>query len=152
MLGACAGRVESSVRKKAAADFGCTAEKISIGETQDPWKRTALYRAHGCDKTHMYEATCHLFACKATTAARLGLAKPIDDPGDVEYTPEEDKRRADEAKPKRFDVKVFSLCKDAEVKLLIDGAAQQSKYLLKGGMAMSQPLLKFQVAASSPPR
>ena len=121
LLGACAGRVETTVRKQAASDFGCSVEQIKVGDMHDPdpFKRAPVHRAHGCDKTHAYEASCNLFVCKARTAASLGMSKPLDDPEDVLYTVEDAKRRREAAKPRRFTVKVFSLCKEANVDIRV---------------------------------
>ncbi len=108
LLGACAGRVETKLRKTAAEDMSCPADTIQVEARHSATSKGRNgYRVHGCDKTQVYMASCNLLFCKA--APLMAGATPVDDPENIRGTPEE-RRRAEDAKPKQLKYKVFNQC------------------------------------------
>lgn len=65
----CAGRLDNTVRERAAADFACDASSIELQETREGGFNTRYYRATGCDRSGEYVAECNLIACVSRSAA-----------------------------------------------------------------------------------
>jgi len=68
---ACAGRLDSSVRQRAAADFSCPADSLTIEKVEDRGFNAGLYSARGCDRNDQYSASCSLFGCRSHTPAEI---------------------------------------------------------------------------------
>lgn len=68
---ACAGRLDSSVRQRAAADFSCPADSLTIERTEDRGFNAGLYTARGCERSDQYSASCSLFGCRSHTQAEI---------------------------------------------------------------------------------
>lgn len=62
------GAYEDTVRAKAADEFACPAQRISLKQASgDGQVRT--YQAEGCGKTKVYDASCGLLMCSASEHA-----------------------------------------------------------------------------------
>lgn len=114
VLAGCAGRVDNSVRKVAAPEFQCEAANISVQETDIHSGFYKVYRAHGCDKTHLYTSRCNLITCQTYVAGVVDKRAPVDDPADEEYRGTYTLKK-DAPKP-RAELKIRNACdKDAMV-------------------------------------
>lgn len=72
LLPACAGRLDTTVRKRAAGDFQCAPEQIEV-ETVSAGAMGGSYKARGCGQESEYYARCGLIGiCSAS--------KPGDEP------------------------------------------------------------------------
>src|SRR5262245_61610857 len=66
LLPACAGRLETTVRKRAAGDFQCTADQIEVEATR-AGAMSGDYMARGCGQESQYYARCGLIGiCSAS--------------------------------------------------------------------------------------
>jgi hypothetical protein len=66
LLPACAGRLETTVRKRAAADFQCAADQVQV-EATDYGGMSGSYVARGCGQESDYAARCGLIGiCSAS--------------------------------------------------------------------------------------
>lgn len=66
LLTACAGRLESTVQKRAASDFGCSAEQVQV-ESQAYSGMSGTYVARGCGQEDEYTGRCGLIGiCSAS--------------------------------------------------------------------------------------
>lgn len=65
LLGGCAGRMESTVQRRAATDFGCPAEQVAVN-SESAGRLSGRYNAAGCGHESDYVAQCNLFGmCQA---------------------------------------------------------------------------------------
>jgi hypothetical protein len=66
LLPACAGRLETTVRKRAAGDFQCTPEQVQV-EATNAGTMSGNYMARGCGQESEYYARCGLVGiCSAS--------------------------------------------------------------------------------------
>lgn len=66
LLPACAGRLETTVRKRAAGDFQCTPEQVQVEATR-AGAMSGDYMARGCGQESAYYARCGLIGiCSAS--------------------------------------------------------------------------------------
>lgn len=66
LLPACAGRLETTVRKRAAGDFQCAPEQVEV-ETASAGAMSGSYMARGCGQESEYYARCGLIGiCSAS--------------------------------------------------------------------------------------
>ncbi len=66
LLPACAGRLETTVRKRAAGDFQCTPEQVQV-ETTNQNAMSGSYVARGCGQEAEYAGRCGLIGiCSAS--------------------------------------------------------------------------------------
>lgn len=63
-LCACAGMLDKSVRKRAAADLSCGPDTLKIDRVEDRGFNEGLYRAQGCERSQQYSSRCTLFGCR----------------------------------------------------------------------------------------
>ena len=73
LLPACAGRLESTVRKKASSDFQCAADQVQV-ESQTYSGLSGTYVARGCDQESEYASRCGLIGI--CSASQPGQAPP----------------------------------------------------------------------------
>lgn len=66
VLTACASRLETTVRRRAAGDFQCAAEQVEV-ETKSAGAMSGSYAARGCGQESEYYARCGLIgSCSAS--------------------------------------------------------------------------------------
>lgn len=66
LLPACAGRLDTTVRKRAAGDFQCAPEQVEV-ETVSAGAMSGNYKARGCGQESEYYARCGLIGiCSAS--------------------------------------------------------------------------------------
>ncbi|WAS96912.1 hypothetical protein [Nannocystis punicea] len=70
-LSACAGRLDPSVRQRAATDLSCSAESLKVEEVEDRGFNEGLYRAKGCERSQQYSARYTLFGCRSHTPEEI---------------------------------------------------------------------------------
>lgn len=82
LLSACAGRLETTVRKRASGDFQCAAEQVEV-ETTSAGAMSGNYKARGCGQESEYYARCGLIGiCSASQpGAAPAYASSGSDPG-----------------------------------------------------------------------
>jgi hypothetical protein len=89
-LAGCAGRMESAVRRQAAADFACQESQIGLKQ-QATGGYIATYDAEGCGRQASYQGTCNLFMCRAypQQVADANAPAPMPAGGDAYAAPSE---------------------------------------------------------------
>ena len=82
LLPACAGRLETTVRKRAAGDFQCAPEQVEV-QTVSAGAMSGSYTASGCGQESEYAARCGLIGiCSASRPGDEAMyASSEPDPG-----------------------------------------------------------------------
>lgn len=83
-LAGCAGRMETAVRRQAAADFSCAENQINLKQ-QVSAGYLANYDAQGCGRQATYQSACNLFACRAAQPQLADAGAPTPAPADDAY-------------------------------------------------------------------
>lgn len=138
LLSACAAKNQQTVRTKAAEALMCSADKITV-DAYNGHDSTG-YRAHGCERTTIYNTDCNLLYCAVT-----GRGEIKEDPENIEFTKEayrraveagdERQRKAKEMRARKVEVALFSKCdKDVLLGVGTDGQPAGSWELKAGTM------------------
>jgi len=86
LLPACAGRLETTVRKRAAGDFQCAPEQIEV-ETMHAGAMSGDYYAKGCGQESGYVARCGLIGiCSASQPGAEPSYASTDSGSDPSYS------------------------------------------------------------------
>ncbi|MCY1008178.1 hypothetical protein OV079_21985 [Nannocystis pusilla] len=93
-LSACAGRLDQSVRTRAAADLSCSADSLKIDRVEDRGFNEGLYRAQGCERSQDYSAKCTLFGCRSHTPEEIAAREAEEEARYQAYRQQQAERQA----------------------------------------------------------
>jgi len=87
LLSGCAGRLETTVRKRAVTDLDCPDDQVTV-ERDTTGAMSGRYNAQGCDRQETYVGRCNLFGmCVAQRPSEIPAPAPASSSAHADNAP-----------------------------------------------------------------